>query len=710
MKWLHDPRMGLASVVLCLFTIGFKATAQEGRIITETVHSPSLEGNLFGDSPDRPVTIYLPPSYETQTGKFYPVVYLLHGFGDDHNVWIHGNDLFDPGNILNYMQSWLAQGRVKEMIIVMPNSHNRFGGSWYSNSSATGNWADYITRDLVDYIDRHYRSLPQRDSRAVVGHSMGGYGGMTLGLDYPDVFGCMGSISGLLDMAQYPVVISWAFADGAKLKNLSTFAAQDFNVQVAIAMSAAIAANADNPPLYADFPWERDDSGQLVQKQAVWNKFLERDVLRRLSKNVEALRSMRAIYVDCGTSDPFNFIADARRVHDELQRLNIPHHYHEFAGGHVTHFMASTGEALELFSSTMAFEMLPRELATNPTPANTADDVPTDTDLAWTPGEHAAAHNVYFGSSWEDVNAADPATLIAEGLGRDESRLAVGPLDYGRTYYWRVVEVNVPPDNSVYGRSLWSFTTEPYAYPLTSVTATASSAQPGMGPGRTVDGSGLDENDGHSTDQTDMWWSMAEPSHWIQYEFDRVYTLRELWVWNFNLPIEPFVGFGAKTVKIEYSTDGTTWTVLADVPEFAQAPGQPGYTPNTIVSFAGVPARFVKLTIENNWGMAQQTGLSEVRFFHIPLSARAPQPAVGAIDVGLDVELNWRPGREAELHEVYIGTDPDALVLVGTVPDHSYTPGPLAPGTTYYWRIDEIGGAGPYEGEVWSFTTSGLTP
>ena len=99
-------------------------------------------------------------------------------------------------------------------------------------------------------------------------------------------------------------------------------------------------------PLYADFPWERNGSGQLVQNQAVWNKFLERDVLRRLSKNVEALLSMQAIYVDCGTSDQFNFIVDARRVHDELQRLNIPHHYSEFAGGHVTNLMASTGDAL----------------------------------------------------------------------------------------------------------------------------------------------------------------------------------------------------------------------------------------------------------------------------------------------------------------------------------------------------------------------------
>ncbi|MCL5281260.1 MAG: discoidin domain-containing protein, partial [Planctomycetes bacterium] len=158
------------------------------------------------------------------------------------------------------------------------------------------------------------------------------------------------------------------------------------------------------------------------------------------------------------------------------------------------------------------------------------------------------------------------------------------------------------------------------------VTAKASSAQAGSGWERTVDGSGLDKNDGHSTDQKDMWWSTGASLNWIQYEFDRIYPLHEMWVWNFNSMLEPFMGFGAKTVKIEYSTDGTTWMALANVPEFAKAPGKAGYTANTIVSFAAVPARFVKLTIEKNWSStAPQTGLSEVRFYCIQTAA-VPKP------------------------------------------------------------------------------------
>jgi serine/threonine protein kinase/Tol biopolymer transport system component len=163
------------------------------------------------------------------------------------------------------------------------------------------------------------------------------------------------------------------------------------------------------------------------------------------------------------------------------------------------------------------------------------------------------------------------------------------------------------------------------AYPIKNVTATASSAQPGKGPEKTVDGSGLDKNDGHSTNASDMWLSTAVPPHWIQFEFDKVYALHELWVWNQNQTVEPILGFGAKTVKIEYSTDGTAWTALANVPEFARAPGQDSYQHNTTVSFGGVSAKYAKLTIEKGWGTAPSVGLGEVRFFYIP-SASTPKP------------------------------------------------------------------------------------
>ena len=192
-------------------------------------------------------------------------------------------------------------------------------------------------------------------------------------------------------------------------------------------------------------------------------------------------------------------------------------------------------------------------------------------------------------------------------------------------------------------------------------------------------------------------------------EFDKVYKLYDLKVWNSNQLIESFIGFGAKKVTIEYSADGTTWTALDNVPEFARATGMPGYAANTTVNLGGVMAKFVKLTINSTWGgVAPSTGLSEVRFSYVPVQARAPQPATAATGVAVDASLNWRPGREAGSHQVFFGTDPNAVAsgtaAAKTVTDHGFAPGSLNFGTTYYWKVDEVNTV-TYPGDVWSFTT-----
>jgi len=351
----------------------------------------------------------------------------------------------------------------------------------------------------------------------------------------------------------------------------------------------------------------------------------------------------------------------------------------------------------------------PAELASGPKPADEAVDVPRDVVLSWTAGEAAAMHDVYFGTTRADVNDADRANPMGALVSEGQADAALDPeglLEYGQTYYWRIDEVNAAPDNTIFTGEVWSFTVEPFSYPVTPSAATASTTRVGMGPENTINGSGLNANDEHSTELTQMWMSTGAKPEWIQYEFANVYKLDKLWVWNSNQLIESFVGFGAKDVTIEYSVDGAMWTALEGVPEFAQATALPGYRANTVVDLGGVMAKFVKLTINANWGgVAPQTGLSEVRFFHIPVQAFAPQPAADAVDVDVATDLNWRPGREAESHQVYLGTDPAALAEVGAPAGHSYTPVTLDFGTVYFWKVDEVGGSGPYEGELWSFIT-----
>ncbi len=256
------------------------------------------------------------------------------------------------------------------------------------------------------------------------------------------------------------------------------------------------------------------------------------------------------------------------------------------------------------------------------TPGPQASDVPSDVVLSWVSPSFANTCDVYFGTSFEAVNSADRTKPQGVLVSQGQTATAYDPaglLEFSQTYYWRVDFVISGPAPIVYQGPVLSFTSQAFARPIRNITATASSAQRFMGPEKTVNGSGLDQNDGHSTNANDMWLSQGKPPQWIQYQFDQVYTLHELWVWNSNQLVEPFIGFGAKSAKIEYSTDGTTWTPLAGVPEFARAPGQPGYVHNTTVSFGGVPAKFVKLTVDKTWGgVAPQTGLSEVRFFYIP--------------------------------------------------------------------------------------------
>ena len=356
-----------------------------------------------------------------------------------------------------------------------------------------------------------------------------------------------------------------------------------------------------------------------------------------------------------------------------------------------------------------------RAMALDPDPADGTTNVPNDTPLSWVGGEFAATHDVYLGTSYDDVNDASRDNPMDVLVGQNQLPTMYKPqdvLEYGQTYYWRIDEVNAPPDTTIYKGAVWTFTVEPFAFKITNIRATASSFAVDQGPENTVNGSGLNTNDEHSTTATDMWLSDgagAQPT-WIQYEFDKAYALLEMWVWNSNQMLESVIGIGAKDVTIEHSVDGEIWTTLGEV-EFVQAPGSATYTYNTTVDLSGVFAKFVRLTIHSNWiGLLPQYGLSEVRFFHIPVHASDPEPAVGDTDVPLDVLLDWRGGREAVSHEVYFSDDEQAVIdgtaLVATVTDTRYQAGPLHYGRKYYWKINEISADGSfYEGDIWRFST-----
>src|SRR5581483_9862071 len=148
------------------------------------IHGTSLEGNLEGDTVDRDVIVFLPPSYEKDKHRRYPVVYALHGYSIGAEQW--SQEIHVPQTI----EGAFAQG-AKDMIVVLPDSKTVHNGSMYSSSVTTGDFEKFISHDLVAYIDAHYRTIPQRASRGLVGHSMGGYGASRIGMKHPDVFGSL---------------------------------------------------------------------------------------------------------------------------------------------------------------------------------------------------------------------------------------------------------------------------------------------------------------------------------------------------------------------------------------------------------------------------------------------------------------------------------------------------------------------------------------
>jgi len=273
--------------------------------------------------------------------------------------------------------------------------------------------------------------------------------------------------------------------------------------------------------------------------------------------------------------------------------------------------------------------------ATEPSPADEQTDASRDAILAWTPGESINMHDVYFSTDFNYVNDAGRTNTLDVLLRQDQVANIYDPpgrLDFGQTYYWRIDEI--APDSAIYKGDVWSFTVEPFGYPIAgeNIIVTASSFEEDKSPENTVNGSGLVDNV-HSTVLTDMWLTATgEPSPaWIQYDFDKAYKLHEMLVWNYNG--QSFLtAVGLKDVVVEYSSDGANWVQIDSVNEFARASGLDDYAPNTTIPFDGIPVKSVKIYANSNWsgGFSDQFGLSEVQFLYIPERAREPYPDMDA--------------------------------------------------------------------------------
>ena len=295
--------------------------------------SKVLKGNPLGDKYIRDLFVYLPPGYE-ESGENYPTVYCLTGFTGRGRMLLN-DSAFTP-NLAQRMDRLIASGTIKPMIIVMPDCFTYFGGSQYINSTATGNYEDYLTSEIVPFVDENFRTIKDKKNRAVMGKSSGGYGALIMGLRHAEIFGLICSISGDAYFEYcYPTDFAKAFRviKGDPKGFMKEFWSRekqgkdDHSALNIIGMSACYSPNGAG----FDLPFDLE-TGEI--RQDVWARWLEHDPVRLVEKHVENLKSLNLLFIDAGTRDEFALDIGARILSKKLQDFDVPHIHEEFDDGH----------------------------------------------------------------------------------------------------------------------------------------------------------------------------------------------------------------------------------------------------------------------------------------------------------------------------------------------------------------------------------------
>lgn len=335
--------------LLLLFCLGaFSVFAQKGNKERIKVYSQALEGNLIGDPAERDVTVYLPPSYTSNPDKRFPVLYMLHGFTDTDSQWFGWEDHWI--NLQDVIEESIAEGLSKEMIVVMPNAYNKFKGSMYGSSATIGDWETFVTQELVNYMDENYRTIPDRNSRGLAGHSMGGYGTLRLGMKNPNVYAAIYALS--------PCCMDGAASTNLELmKKLESLgpdqlAETSFFEIAALATAAAFAPNPQNPPLYLDLPAKDGEP-----RQEVINKIIANRTLNFVDQYILNLKKLKAIAMDAGLQD--RGISEAtKKLHELLESYQVPHFYESYEGDHLNRIAERIQtKALPFFSENLVFQI-----------------------------------------------------------------------------------------------------------------------------------------------------------------------------------------------------------------------------------------------------------------------------------------------------------------------------------------------------------------
>lgn len=347
------------TVILAFVLLGNLTFGQfpPGKIVVEKLYSASLE-NSGGENPTRSVTVYLPPGYEKNIEVRYPVIYFLHGFTQSDSYMIHKRPKLDK-----LLDKAIATGKIRPVIVVIPDHHTLYRGSFYTNSTLTGNWADFTARDLVSYVDQKYRTITDRESRGISGHSMGGHGAIKFGMLFPDVFSSVYALSPYvlaLDKDYGPEGMAYKQAQMIHSRDTLITGYKFGNANAVVAAGRAFSPNPNNPPFYADLPYTYDGDNLVVHEKVMdlWNKNLPSEMVKDY---VSSLKSLTAIKLDWGWDDFFTHIPPTcRSFSEQLKELGLNHFAEEYNGSHMDKVYTENGRVLNdmlpFFDTYLKFE------------------------------------------------------------------------------------------------------------------------------------------------------------------------------------------------------------------------------------------------------------------------------------------------------------------------------------------------------------------
>jgi len=331
---------------ITLFAIVLFAQGAHAQIVRDSLHSPSLSSNLLDEPSLRKMYVYLPPKYQEEKEKRFPVLYLLHAFNSKPESWL-GENGYEGMNVASTLDSLVRNSIINPFIVVMPDVSTKLGGSWLTNSETGGNWTDFTAEDLVQYVDSKYRTLAFREARGIAGQSMGGYGAIYVAMSRPDIFSVVAGVSSPNLVNPDPIgKPAHEFALRMDKEN-----ATQGHILARLFWSKAVAFsfNRHSPPLFADLPVQYEN-GEIVRNEVIWQKWMNYAPNTRVEEMSDSFRKLK-IMISVGGDDPL--INESRTFSASLSKQNIEHKFIVFNGGHVKGIREHFGETVfKYFHST----------------------------------------------------------------------------------------------------------------------------------------------------------------------------------------------------------------------------------------------------------------------------------------------------------------------------------------------------------------------